>query len=281
VNRRDLQRAMSHDSPARRSRPNRWPDGHFPPQKQATVRLGFTLIELLVVIAIIAILASLLFPALAGAKERARRTACLNNLRQFALAAEMYAADSEGNLPPGGTDNRNQDDTHTPILSSRMATNLLMYVQPLKVLDCPNLARAFERQEGWRLHLDYGIAIGYHYLAGHPNTPWPPVSGATNTWRSPQKNSDDPALVLTADLNVYSYGFQRILAPHTARGYAIREERDFNEYPEYYEQTPAHLGAKGGHVGFLDGSVTWRDISRMRTYRASQLWEDTGAFGLW
>ena len=87
--------------------------------------------------------------------------------------------------------------------------------------------------------------------------------------------------MLTADLNVYSYGFQRILAPHTARGYAILEERDFNEYPEYYEQTPANLGARGGHVGLLDGSVTWRDISRMRTYRASQLWEDTGAFGLW
>lgn len=89
-------------------------------------KAGFTLIELLVVIAIIAILAAILLPVFAAARESARRAKCVSNLRQIVVATTMYADDYDGYLPPfgaPGTVGANLDcswlrEVHRPYLRS-------------------------------------------------------------------------------------------------------------------------------------------------------------------
>ncbi len=68
---------------------------HFTKRKQSQRLLGFTLIELLVVIAIIAILAAILFPVFAQAKEAAKKTSCLSNMHQLGLCFALYTGDSD------------------------------------------------------------------------------------------------------------------------------------------------------------------------------------------
>ena len=101
-----------------------------------TTKYGFTLIELLVVIAIIAILAAILFPVFAQAREKARQTSCLSNMRQIGLAINMYFQDYDERSPV----------THHDLEDGETIADLYPWYQPLQpyikngsIFRCPSM----------------------------------------------------------------------------------------------------------------------------------------------
>ncbi|HLK59243.1 MAG TPA: DUF1559 domain-containing protein [Chthonomonadaceae bacterium] len=231
------------------------------------VKFGFTLIELLVVIAIIAILAAILFPVFAQAREKARQTSCLSNSKQVSTAIMMYVQDYDEIMPIA---------VSYPNWAT-WASLVTPYIKNWDIMFCPSGGQRLQQTwntppnqnaANWQFFVQYGynwvylnrsqadcsdFALGPSYLGGPPTglaaiaQPAGTVLLTDNGMKTPDKNvgtslSYAPA-TLTADdaCGLGGWGLNATLwFPANAKA--------TSDYGFYY---PRH--AEGGNIAFCDG----------------------------
>jgi prepilin-type N-terminal cleavage/methylation domain-containing protein/prepilin-type processing-associated H-X9-DG protein len=185
-------------------------------RSRAAASRGFTLIELLVVIAIIAILAAILFPVFAQARDAARKATCMSNMKQIGLAFHSYAQDYDEMLGPCAMAIQGQSPTGPFTVKNRFGTRTILwpaflqpYVKNLGIFACPSANRSFilEKNDGAcadRSCIVEGGAFGYltTYRGNTLNTAGAALDGTLVLW-APQYNASQfplghPGLSLAA-----------------------------------------------------------------------------------
>jgi len=205
---------------------------------------GFTLIELLVVIAIIAILAAMLLPALAAAKEQARRIVCANNLKQLQLCMSLYGDNNDGQYPP----------RMAPFWPYRMKPDY----ESVKLLVCPTdnplptpvpflMAGPDDPTFGPRSYMINGW--NDHYQATLLPSQWTSFKAMSWPFGMPESAVPEPSETI-------SFGEKRTGSPHVFMDFYQGAGNDLEEIEQGRHSNPGlRRGSGGGNFSFVDGSV--------------------------
>lgn len=223
-------------------------------------RRGFTLIELLVVIAIIAILAAILFPVFARARESARKTSCLNNMKQIDLASGMYAQDYDECYSDSRESTTEQDGSANGACSQLWLPNG-GYLGALHI-------------QCWGIRLYYpGTGSTTKQLAGYPLRLNPYVKNA-QIFRCPSDNLVDRWIPGVERGSYYQRHAHDVWCvgwgPNQVKMAVIQRPSQLAYYVEEFWHAGAknpyswdgtNSGTKGMNAAFYDGHVKWTPVN--------------------
>jgi prepilin-type N-terminal cleavage/methylation domain-containing protein/prepilin-type processing-associated H-X9-DG protein len=240
----------------------------------SSLKQGFTLIELLVVIAIIALLAAIMFPTFARARENARRSSCLSNMKQIGLGLMQYTQDYDESFP-------HNDDV------SRWSKKIYPYIKSAQVFVCPSSSEYTPLFDAFNIGTGSSYAMN-NTLSGFNS----PVSGSTRYARVLSELGDTAGTSVFVETS--SLKFTTLNAnltdrddPTTWSNYvdtsnSYKGNSDWNwyppgcytsAYPTCYANTPAYYQSvffrrpigrhfDGLNVVYADGHAKWSHINK-------------------
>jgi prepilin-type N-terminal cleavage/methylation domain-containing protein/prepilin-type processing-associated H-X9-DG protein len=234
---------------------------HWPADSGASHR-AFTLIELLVVIAVIAILAALLLPALARAREKARRVECQNKLRQWTMAFTMYADDNEDRIPREGRETGGHVHPNSwPEVRHASSRDAWYNALPIAYLSVPGASNYASSISGKRT--DFYDKAGKNlflcpeaqFKAGVEADQQAFFSLAMNSKLIQAPNSTIPLGTVLRPVDTVAFLDARV-DPRNSRVNANQEQEELGQ-PSVYASRAAPRHARGINVAFCGGAVRW------------------------